>query len=301
MKTNKTFGNIFMIALLGIAFLAGTTVFGNDNGRHESNLQVRFVHAAPYAGPVDVWNERSIIAPEFDYGEVSDRIRVTRSRNRFISLALAGTRDVVAEFDLGLLDAGFSYTVIVHNTRGGSRRDLSYGLNAIISRDPVAYKDFRGLLLSAAHTAADVGKVRINLQENVLSTQQNWLTVDQGDITGFFKTLTPSSLNIDATFDGRSDIVFEIPSIPDDEYVYGFVVSDKTGIYLFALFSDNTLVAIEPGLPVSSPADFENPELAVNIPAEKRFGRDGIVRSVDKPEIIIGPPYRSINDPLQGN
>lgn len=297
MKTNKTFGNIFLIALLSVVFLGGTTVFGDHNGRHEGNLQVRFVHAAPYAGPVDVWNERTIIASDFDYGDVSERIRVTRNRNRNISLALSGTDEIIAEFDLGLLENGFSYTIIVHNTADGRKRE--YGLNAIISRDPDSYKDFRGLLLSAAHAAADVGKVRVHLQENVVSVRPNWLTVDQGDITGFFKTATPSLLNIDATFNGRSDIVFEIPSLPEDEYVYGFVVSDRTGLYLFALFSDNTLVALEPYQSVPAPSEIVNPGRVVEISTEKRFSRDGTVRSIDIPEIIIGPPFGSISDPVE--
>lgn len=211
-----------------------------DNGA----AQIRFVHAAPYAGTVDVWNEKGVIAKSFAYGQASGYIKSTPELNSTIYLSIPGSDLILASFDLRGLDSGISYTAVVYNAvDGNSSQGIFRDLSVIVSADPEVNDDSGKTLIGAAHAARDVGTVQFRLDTDMISANP-WASLDQGAFSGFVGVDTPNRVYIDADFDNSADITFTIPQLPANEYVYGAVVSETTGVYLLAVFSDGTVVKL---------------------------------------------------------
>ncbi|HPQ39267.1 MAG TPA: DUF4397 domain-containing protein [bacterium] len=205
---------------------------------------VRFIHAAPYVGVVDVWNEKGIVAKNFAYGLVSGYLKSTPDENREITLTRSGTDQVVAELSLAGLDSGGSFTVVVHNMYDTEADE--YILNAIVSEDPEITTELKYTYLGLAHTAPDIGTVQFEFEKQGISDVVPWTELAQGDFTGFVTPQTPNVVGIDADFDGVSDVRFEIPELPVSDYVYALVLNDETAVYVFAVLSDGTLVKLTP-------------------------------------------------------
>lgn len=207
----------------------------------ETSRYVRFIHAAPYAGVVDVWNEKGIITTNFDYGLVSPYLKSADGENEVIYLAINKTDEIIAEFPIGKLKGGTDYTIIVHNVKDADTG--KYDVSAIIAEDPTLDTETAGTFIAAAHTAADVGTVNVTTDKGL---GDSWIRLAQGGYTGFVDLPTPNRILIDVNADRMADVTFTLPKLPSDEFVYGMVVSDESGVYLFALLSDNTLAKILP-------------------------------------------------------
>ena len=241
-----------------IIALAAVTVGANannliNNSKHvigsdgpEAYREVRFVHAAPYAGPVDVWTNEGIIAKEFSYTQASDYIKSTEADGYKIYLAVSGTDIIVAEFNLKGLDSDKSHTVIVYNGfLSGSGNGIAKGLTAIVSADPEISGETGRTWLGAAHTAQDVGTVQFRLDSDLI-TIDPWVKFPNGAFTGFLKASTPNTLLVDVDFDRNADLTFSIPALPVDDYVYASVVSEPGGVFILAILSDGTVVKLAP-------------------------------------------------------
>lgn len=269
---------------LGSAFAAESLIhFGkgiNIIDFDEDVRNVRFVHAAPYAGVVDVWNEKGIVAKNFAYGITSDYLKSTPDLNQTIYLSRAGTDTIIAELSLADLDSNRDFTVIVHNVYDEEAGE--YTLGVIVSEDPHIMTETGETYVGIAHTAPDVGNVQFTLESDDVAINNPWITLGQGDFTGFIKPETPSVVGIDVDFDEVSDIRFAIPQLPASEFVYAMVLNDETAVYIFAVFSDGTLVKLVPiEEPVESTSSVRIIHLAAFAPAVDIY-LNGTIKAVSE-------------------
>ena len=232
----------FILAVL-LSVTSGVSALSVENISEDATT-IRFVHAAPYAGVVDVWNEKGIVAKNFAYGLVSGYLKVTDGLNETIYLAVAGTDDIVAELSLSDIKGSGSYTAFVHNVGEGVGK--TYGLAAAIIENPEFTSETDTTYVNALHAAANVGDVQFTVGTDGLSSSNGWIQLSQADYSGFVALETPTKVLIDADFDYIADITFSIPKLPSNDFVHAIVVSDGYGVYLFGLLSDNTLVKIKP-------------------------------------------------------
>jgi hypothetical protein len=197
--------------------------------------RIRAVHLSPDTPNVDfIVGRLPATATDLMFGEASEYADVDVGRTR-VGFGLAGAPVPAVSFDQKVLRDDTSYTVVAFDDLAS----LDFRIVEDLDQDVPA----TNTRMRIFHAADGVGQV--DLYEETSGA----LLVGDLDFAaeaGLEIATSAVTIGLDATDDGISDYIFDVPALGGGAFVNVFAVTDAQGPFLWALFSDGSSARVDP-------------------------------------------------------
>jgi len=233
--------NLFAVSEAPVVFLLAQAQVGPPAKIDAGVAQVRLMHISPDAPAVDAWvNDRmEPLAQGLSYSSGTEYKSIYAGLHNF-HIAPAGTspEDAVLHAHELFLRPGRSYTVTAYNPLSEIKGMLLEDDNSPLEADKIRVR--------AIHTAPGVGAVDIwNIERSGMPSQlyEGLGFAAVGDYLEL--PVDQYVLGFDVNGDGKPDVTFEIPRLPEGSIANVYAVNDGSRVSLIAQLANGGTATID--------------------------------------------------------